>query len=212
MMFQALGAGCAVRVEGGEDNDSAGQEAVYDDTAGSSESSVSVGSTSGGGSGCGEDTGTGGSAPVPTASSAIALFRSQLFEPDPSDGSGSSVSVGGGPTLDPNDLFVLIGTRELSCADPSFHFICGTWEVSISIPPALQVPGVIPLDTPGLGTYFSVAGPDRGGGDCYGGGGSFFDGTIEIVSIDAEKVVFRLEDTSTFEFDANGEHTALRCP
>ncbi|WP_437963503.1 hypothetical protein WMF04_27675 [Sorangium sp. So ce260] len=155
-------------------------------------------------------TGVGGADPGPAEPHAIALLRSQL--PDTSGSSGSESTGSGEPALDPNDLFIIIGNRELSCADPSFHFICGKWEVSISIPPALQVPGVIPLDTPGLGAYASVAGPDRGGGDCYGGGGSFFDGTIEIVSIDAEKVVVRFEDTSTFDFDANGEHTALRCP
>ncbi|WP_437805915.1 hypothetical protein [Sorangium sp. So ce1078] len=155
-------------------------------------------------------TGMGGADPGPAEPHAIALLRSQ--RPDTSGSSGSESTASGGSDLDPNDLFIFIANHEISCADQSFPFICGTWEVSIFIPPALQVPGVIPLDTPELGAYFSAAGPDRGGGDCYSGGGSFFEGTIELVSIDAEKVVFRFEGTDTYEFDANGEHTALRCP
>ncbi|XXX80250.1 hypothetical protein WMF30_15900 [Sorangium sp. So ce134] len=217
MMIQTFGAGCAARVEIGQDSDSAGQEATGADIPGEEGSVASVGSGDGsvasvgsGDGGWGEDAGTGGGGPAPVAARAIALFRSQL--PEVSGGSGSSSTASGGPALDPDDLFIKIGNRELSCADPYGDYSCGTWTVSIGIPPALQVPGVINLDAPELISYQSFTGPDRGGGDCYGGGGSFIEGTIEIVSIDAARVVVRLSDTDTYEFDANGEYTALRCP
>ena len=71
---------------------------------------------------------------------------------------------------------------------------------------------VLELDTLALSSVYSITSPDHGGGDCYGGGGNFVDGTIEIVSIDADRVVVQLDGTNTTEFDANGEHTALRCP
>jgi hypothetical protein len=34
---------------------------------------------------------------------------------------------------------------------------------------------------------------------------------LEILGIDADKVVVRLANTSTYDFDANGEYSAMRC-
>ncbi|XXX80251.1 hypothetical protein WMF30_15905 [Sorangium sp. So ce134] len=198
----AIASGCGTLVKLGENN-------VADGGGGSEPGTGDEGSEPGTGGG-GSEPGAGGGGSGPVGSQAIALLRRQL--PDPTGTGGGSSAASGGPVLDPDDLFVRIGNRELSCADPYGDFACGTWEVSIGIPPALQVPGVLNLDAPELISYQSFAGPDRGGGDCYGGGGSFIEGTIEIVSIDAAQVVVRLSDTDTYEFDANGEHTALRCP
>ncbi|WP_437912507.1 hypothetical protein WME73_36115 [Sorangium sp. So ce302] len=98
-----------------------------------------------------------------------------------------------------------------SCADPSGTIGCGNWQWGISIPPALQVPGIIDLSAPEvLFSSYTVSRPDRG--DCWWGEGSFRSGTMEIVSIDAAEVVVRLSGTDTHDFDANGEYTAARCP
>jgi hypothetical protein len=55
-------------------------------------------------------------------------------------------------------------------------------------------------------------GPDEGGGNCSGGFGSFYDGTIEIESIDANQVVFNLAATATILVTADGHYVASRCP
>ncbi|WP_437731253.1 hypothetical protein [Sorangium sp. So ce1335] len=167
--------------------------------SGSVSGSSSVGS---GGSG---STGSGSG---PTTASAVAFLGSEL--PDPSDEPGSSSATGGGPSPGPDDLYVLIGAPALSCAEP--YVGCDAWHVSFIIPPAAQVPGIYPLNGRDLTASFGVNGPDRGSGSCGAFGGTFGPGVLEIVSIDATKVVVRLSDTPTSEFDANGEYTAVRCP
>jgi hypothetical protein len=151
--------------------------------------------------------------PPPSGTSAIALLYSQLpgIE-DPGTGSSSSTTSGGGTFIDPNTLYLKAGSYPLVCSDPYALGACPSFEVSIGIPPALQHPGVILLSSPELISSFSATGPNIDSPDCWFGGGSFYDGTIEIVSIDDRQVVFRLDNTSTFEFNANGEYTALRCP
>jgi len=49
------------------------------------------------------------------------------------------------------------------------------------------------------------------GGDCYAAGGSFIEGTLEIVSIDDDQVVGVLANTEEWEFDADGQFSASRC-
>ncbi|WP_199694090.1 hypothetical protein, partial [Sorangium cellulosum] len=144
----------------------------------------------------------------PATAGAIALLGSQL--PDPSGEPGSSSATGGGPSPDPDDLYVLIGAPALSCAHP--YAGCDAWHASFIIPPAAQVPGVYTLNGRDLTSSFGVNGPDRGGETCAAFGGTFGPGTLEIVSLDATEVVVRLSGTPTSEFDANGEYTATRCP
>lgn len=193
---QSFNLGCDSRVKVGENSDGVGQN---------------VGEGDGDG---GESPGTGGGGVGGGAASynALALYRSQV--PDVSGGGENSTSTGGGTDLDPNDLFVIISNHGLTCVDPYGSYACGNWRVAIVIPPALQVPGVLDLHSPELLNYsgFSVSGPDDGSGNCYGGGGSFYDGTVEIVSLDATQVVVRFEGTDTSEFDVDGVHTAIRCP
>lgn len=114
--------------------------------------------------------------------------------------------------IDPNTLYVFTGDFAIQC-DAPFNSACPSWHVTIGIPPALQVPGVLQLSDPALIAGFSVSqSPDPNGECMSGGGGSFLDGTIEIVSITSANVVFKLAGTNTSEFDANGDHTAIRCP
>lgn len=140
---------------------------------------------------------------------AIAIRYSEI--PTSNPGSGSSSSSGGGSGPHPDTLFIKISDQPVACNDPHAAQECGGhWRVSIGIPPALQVPGVIDLASPEVLSYSSATGPGSGA-DCWFGGGSFMEGTLEILSIDADKVVVRLENTWTYDFDANGEYSAMRC-
>ena len=145
--------------------------------------------------------------PAPAAPGAIAMRYGDL--PPPSGGSGGA--SGGGPVIDPNTLYVAIGSTAPLCADPFAWQGCGTWKVGIGIPAELLRPGVIELDDPRLISHFSSAGEDRGGGDCSAGAGSFIQGTVEIVRIDAEAIEVRLANTSMFDFDVNGSYRADFC-
>ncbi|NUO48569.1 MAG: hypothetical protein HOV80_06905, partial [Polyangiaceae bacterium] len=55
--------------------------------------------------------------------------------------------------------------------------------------------------------------PSPGPDDCSGGGGSFCDGTITILSIDAASVTFELAGTASLfdQGNADGVYTAPRC-
>lgn len=159
--------------------------------------------------GAGQSSNGNGNGPKPDESEAIAIRYADL--PDVDTGSGSSSGSGGGTEPHPDTLFIKISDQTIACQDPHAALGCGShWEVSIGIPPALQVPGVISLSSPDVIAYATATGPG-GGDDCWWGGGSFMDGTVEILSIDSEKVEVRLENTWAYDFDANGEYTALRC-
>jgi hypothetical protein len=189
---------------------------------GEGKSSGGTASTSGSGAGGSTPSGTGGSTtpsdpidagPAPTpdpvpGAGGIALRYGDF--PPPSSSSGSTGS-GGGTPIDPERIYITFGSQKPLCEAPFESGGCGNWKVAFGLPPELLKPGVLELADARLNSYSSFSGPDRGGGDCYGGGGSFADGTVEIVSVDEEKIVVRLENTWTYDFDANGEHTIDRC-
>jgi len=131
----------------------------------------------------------------------------------PSAGSGSSSSSG--DPIDPDTLYIFLSNQQLSCADPHASLECGQqWDVTIALPPALQQVGVLSLDDPALLSVFGVTGPGDGDldtGGCYFGGGSFFDGTIETLDIDADSITIELSNTSDFEFDADGVYEVPLC-
>ncbi|WP_437596802.1 hypothetical protein WMF28_29955 [Sorangium sp. So ce590] len=224
MMFQTFGAGCTARVQVGDS--SGDQEVGPDGAAGGVESSVGSGGAGGGGgfsstsvssvavgSGGFSSTsvssvavGAGGGDSAPTAG-AIALFRCE----SPGEPSNCGSSSSAGPGTDPYDLFIVFGAPVSSCADPSNAIGCDNWQLIITIPPALQVPGIIDLSELELWSGYVMSSRDRGG-NCLWSEGSFASGTMEIVSIDAAEVVVRLSGTDTHDFDANGEYTAARCP
>jgi len=196
MMLQTVGAGCTSLVEVGDNSGDDGDVGPNGVTGGEESSASSGGSSS-----------TTGGGSEPATAGAIALFGSQLPE-QPAPG-----WLGG--VLDPNpeDLFVFIGAPVNHCANPHEFLGCDTWHVAINIPPAMQVPGVIDLSAPDLVPFATAHGPSYPSGRCeWSFAGGFVPGTLEIVSIDAAKVVIRLSGTSTEDFDANGEYTAARCP
>jgi hypothetical protein len=173
------------------------------------------GGGTGGTGGC--DTGGHGGGGVTTAVNAIALPYVLLSPPSPPDGSSGA---GGSFGVDPGTIYVQIGNFSQSCSAHQEPYCVGelVWQVSVGIPPALQVPGVLQLSDPSLISTFSQndpAGPTPG--ECNGGGGSFTAGTLEIVSIDAGTIVVLLSGTTGGfggfgGFDADGEYTAPICP
>ncbi len=81
----------------------------------------------------------------------------------------------------------------------------------IGIPSDLFKPGVLSLSDTRITSSASSQGIDRGGGDCSGGGGSYFQGSIEILDVGADTVKVRLSDTFKFDFDADGDYDVAIC-
>jgi hypothetical protein len=152
--------------------------------------------------------GAGGSTPGEGAN-AIAMLRSQF--PPPSG--GDSVSASSGGDLDPNMLFVFISDRNVACNDPFAAPECPYWKLSIGIPTGLQTPGTYDLSSPAFSySSYSASQPNIDAPDCWGGGGSLWEGTLTITSIDDEKVTGEVIGTPAFDFDGNGPFDAVRCP
>jgi hypothetical protein len=175
-------------------------------------SSMSAVTTTGGGaSGAGglpSAGGSGGDGPIPPGpASAIVMRYADI--PKLSGSTGSTTT--GGPAIDPDLPFIFVGNGPPTCSDPFGGPACDRWTVSIGIPASLLGPGVFSLNDPRLVSGQSVRGPDRGGGDCYGGGGTFYDGRLEIAEV-GTSLLIRLADTTIAGFDANGWYTVARCP
>jgi hypothetical protein len=162
-----------------------------------------------GGTGGSAGGGSGGSTGVPDPASAI-VIRYGDIPPSPGS-SGTGTSTTGGTPIDPDTPYVFISTPGPTCQDPMATQACGAWRVGIGIPRALFVPGTLQLNDSRLISYMSSRGPDRGGGDCSGGGGSFFEGTLEIVDIGATTVNIRLANTFKLDFNADGAYAAKNC-
>jgi hypothetical protein len=150
----------------------------------------------------------------PAGPSAIAMRRDQI--PEASVDPGSSVAAGGGEPQAADDLVVFLGDITPACSDP-FGVVndCARsgWEVVLTLPATYQAVGSYSLSDPALQAFFagSLAGSD---GQCAGGGGSYFEGTMDVLAIDASHVEFRLTDTSglfTGQGNADGTYSASRC-
>jgi hypothetical protein len=124
---------------------------------------------------------------------------------------GTSTTTGGGQPIDPDTPFVVIGSNSPTCASPWGQVVCATWRIMIGIPRDLFKPGVLSLSDTRLMSSSSSRGIDRGVGDCSGGGGSYSQGFLEILGVDADTAKVRLTDTFTFDFDANGDYAAAIC-
>ena len=161
------------------------------------------------------DTGSSSGSTTPTTDDgpAIAMLRSQLSVPTPPDGSSGVTTTGGGGE-DPNALFLFVSNTAQSCGDPFAGAPgCATpeYKVTIVLPTALQAVGTYPLD------QLATAGVSEleGGSVCTGGGGSYWDGSIQITAIDATHVEFTLAGTAELFIasghTANGAYSAKRC-
>jgi hypothetical protein len=132
-------------------------------------------------------------------------------------GGASTSSSSGGTGVDPNTLYVRIGNYGPTCGgSPSFSCDPVTvWEVSIGLPPAKQsAGGVYSLGDPDIISTFSESGGSGGAqGDCWGGGGSFTEGTVEILSNDSLTIVVRLSGTNggLSDVSTDGTYSAPIC-
>lgn len=176
---------------------------------GNATTASSSGSGGGGGSGGNGNGGGGTAGGSPGGSNAIAMLYGELQSSNPS-GTTVASSSGGGP--DANMLYIAISNTPENCNDPFEAEPCGdNYRVAIGIPVDLQKVGIIPLNDPTIISNFSWSGAADATGQCAGGGGSFFDGELEITAIDGGHVAGILTNTSTFDFDANGAFDAPRC-
>ncbi len=158
-------------------------------------------STGMGGQGAG-GSGQGGATQIDNA---MSLLISEL--PDPGTGSGTSVSSGGGPS--PNTVLVYIGGNGLDCNNPGYLDCGNQWSFSFGIPPEMQQPGTYDLQD--LNGIMSETG-DGPGPECSFGGGTFWDGTVEITSIDDNEVVGTVSASpSGWANDPSGPFVAPRC-
>ena len=101
------------------------------------------GSGTGGGGGPSSSSGTIITPVAPTALG-VPFVLIQSSAPPP----GATAGVGGGTSIDPNTLYVEIGNFTPTCVGGDPAPVCTgslTWQVSVAIPPALQVPGVLQL-------------------------------------------------------------------
>jgi hypothetical protein len=151
------------------------------------------------------------SAPQQPSPDAIAIFREDL--PPSGGGGSSSVSTGGG-SLPGDDLLLMTGSDTPVCSDPFASPGCETqgWGVTVILPAAYQTPGVYSLSDPAIISSFSVGLGSPG--ECAGGGGSYFDGSIEVVTIDDQQVVYTLSGTAELHSgfgNADGTYEASRC-
>lgn len=194
--------GCKTQVIGGG---SGGDGGGNDGTT----SSGIIGST-GGSAGTGDV--DGGPAPLPDDGPAIAMLFSESSPPDPSPGTGGVSTSAGGSTIDPNTLAIFLNSGAQSCLDPYTQpagCVAG-YHIGINLPPSLQAVGTYPLTNL---AYFGFSEP-AGGGVCSGGGGSYWDGTIEVTAIDATHVAFTLAGTGGIVSNpgnADGTYDAKRC-
>lgn len=213
--------GTVAEGDGGSSGDPTGGTTGEDPTSGDPGNTTGANPTGGDPSG-GNPTGgnpTGGN-PEPVVGPAVALTRGQLDVLwdeywDEHDSSGSTSGSSGGDPLDPNDLVLHFSDLGVSCGSPTVELPCGShWQVYVTLPPALQQVGVYDLEDPQITAYsvMTETGPDRGGNECWGGGGPLPGGTIEITAISATQVDFVLTAVNAFDSDPSGTYSAPRCP
>lgn len=167
--------------------------------------------------------GTSGSG-TPTAPQAIAvpysyILGSVLGNGGTGDSGNADVSTSGGGGDTDERLFLEVGNETRSCTRPEGSFACGTWLLSIALPPAFQHPGTFPIqyDKDAVGNDIfggnldeSVV-SDEAGGLCSGSGGPLLSGTVTILEINATHVAFTVQGIPSEYFDVDGSYDAPRC-
>jgi hypothetical protein len=188
-----------------------GTEVIGGGSGGTGANATTSTSSANGGNGGNGNGGSGVAGGNPGSSNAQSMLYSELQSPpNPSGTTVASSGSGGGP--DGNTLYISVSNTPEICTDPFAAEDCGNhWRVSFGIPVALQKVGIIPLNDPSIISNSSFSGLADGTGQCPFGGGSFWDGELEITAIDAMHVQGILTNTSTFDFDANGVFDAPRC-
>lgn len=155
-------------------------------------------------------------APPPPDGAAISMLHAEMGGGSGSTGSGStSVGTTGGPFIDPDTLMIFLSNGPQSCAEPwalGDGCVAPRYQITIQLAPELQVPGTLPLAE--IATYSESEGSIGLPGECSGGGGSYWEGSIQILSIDGEQITFTLSGTADLFVvpgNADGTYTAPRC-
>jgi hypothetical protein len=156
-------------------------------------------------------------APPGQASNAIAISLGELEAAEPPV-DGNSSGTGGGTSPDPSTIVIKASNQTTyTCDAPLASTDCSgptTWEVSVELAPSQVAPGTFDLSDPAYNSFYSITGSD-GGGDCWGGGGSFLQGQLVIDSVDATAIHFHLTGTNgNDDFDGvhpDGMYMATRC-
>jgi len=120
------------------------------------------------------------------------------------------------PYGDPEDGMLVVRNQEFGCADWDDSPTCDpdrvTFKVTVRLESAQLAPGTYAL-TDVIVSTCSVTGPNEDANDCWGGGGSFEEGSLVVLDIDAAEMSFRFVDTMSFDFDVNDiDLVAERCP
>lgn len=125
----------------------------------------------------------------------IAIHPSDIPPPP----NGTSVGAGGAPPSSTDLVLVLhdhdpVDTAAV-CADPygeeaaCENTMVGGWEISVTLPQMYQQPGTYQLNDPNLNATFGEWEP--AGGGCAGGGGSFWEGSLEVKSVGGMGIIAR---------------------
>lgn len=123
----------------------------------------------------------------------------------------------GTPTPAADSLLVALGTLPDTCADPWAAADCTlASRLTFTLPAALQKPGVIDLSDPAIAAAVTLH-ASSGSSVCEPPSGPFTQGKIEIVSIDAGGLTFRVYQASTPASDIapvffDGLYSATICP
>jgi hypothetical protein len=116
--------------------------------------------------------------------------------------------------IDPDTLYVRLSSQAGSCDAPNSYPGCGNWSVTISIPPAFQVPGLYHLSGPDVQGWWEQSWGDEGEELC-AGGGSNLDASFEIISVDEQGIKGRICHVEPAFFfgpiDIEGSFNAARC-
>lgn len=153
------------------------------------------------------DTGIGGG-----EADGFALLHGEIPDIEDDGGSDTGGSGGDGESGIPEDalLVVLDGDGTATCEQPWNGPDCGgNWRISFTLLPEMQVPGSYDLfeEANGFAGFADEPYPE---GDCAAGGGTL-GGTLVIDAIDETSISGHIEDSDSFDFDADVSFVVPRC-
>lgn len=141
----------------------------------------------------------------------------------PVDGVTTGTSTGGGGPVQSNDIAVTNGDK-LEVALATYPQTCGldnfpscgpsdAWQVRFDLPVSGLTPGAV-VKLQDANGFESGSGAKDAQGVCSGGGGSYWDGTVTVLSVAPTEVHLRLAGTGLVMFGAgtaDGDYTVELC-
>ncbi len=125
---------------------------------------------------------------------------------------GTDWGSGGGPASDLRQVRVVWGNDHRSC-DERWVYGCGTANAT-AVFDASELYAGARFDLLDVDGFISQSGPDRGGDDCWGGGGSLL-GELEVLSVQLygayPYMVYQVTGTGSDESNVDGVFTAYWC-